>query len=61
MITANNGQSVTISSYIRSEDDLKAAIALLRLNYDRLAKTRCGLLSTEVQHQAISTLNTTPF
>jgi len=44
-----------ISFYIRSEDDVEAAIALLRLNYDRLAKRRCGLPSADVEKQVIST------
>lgn len=31
-----------ISYYIRGVEDVPAAIALLRLNYDRLALRRCG-------------------
>lgn len=31
-----------ISFYIRSTDDVPNAIALLRMNYDRLATRRCG-------------------
>ncbi len=42
-----------ISFYIRSEDDVKDAIALLRLNYDRLAKRRCGLPFTYVEQAAL--------
>lgn len=38
-----------ISFYIRGVEDVPAAIALLRLNYDRLAERRCGRQTADLE------------
>lgn len=38
-----------ISFYIRNVEDVPAAIALLKLNYDRLALRRCGRQDTHLE------------